>query len=66
MCFSPFQVVACIYWWFWGYKGFRGPCPNLDLEERAKIGKPLTDLVRPPTLESSESPDEKDEKSAGV
>ena len=66
---SPFQVIACVYWWFWGYKSFRGPCPNLDPEVRAKIGKPLTDLVRPPMpgiAGSSESPQEKEAKPVGI
>ncbi|KAH7103349.1 amino acid transporter [Auriculariales sp. MPI-PUGE-AT-0066] len=27
--YVPFQIFAFIYWWFWGYKTFTGPCPNL-------------------------------------
>ena len=26
---SPFQIIAMLYWWFWGYKTFTGPRPNL-------------------------------------
>ena len=27
--YFPFQVVAMIYWWFWGYKSFTGPRANI-------------------------------------
>ncbi|EJD41031.1 amino acid transporter [Auricularia subglabra TFB-10046 SS5] len=27
--YVPFQIIAVIYWYFWGYKTFKGPCPNL-------------------------------------
>ncbi|KAI0701071.1 amino acid transporter [Cytidiella melzeri] len=26
--YVPFQIIAMIYWWFWGYKTFTGPQPN--------------------------------------
>jgi len=64
--FSPFQAVAFIYWWFWGHKTFRGPCPNLDAEDQTKTIKPLTDVVRPPTPELSQSPDRKEGMPAGT
>ncbi|EKM57619.1 uncharacterized protein PHACADRAFT_251336 [Phanerochaete carnosa HHB-10118-sp] len=27
--YVPFQILAMIYWWFWGYKSFTGPRANL-------------------------------------
>ena len=27
--YFPFQVIAMIYWWFWGYKSFTGPRTNI-------------------------------------
>jgi len=35
--YVPFQIIAMIYWYFWGYKTFKGPCPNLENTEREKI-----------------------------
>ena len=26
--YFPFQLIAMIYWWFWGYKTFTGPRSN--------------------------------------
>ena len=26
----PFQIIAMGYWWFLGYKTFKGPRPNLQ------------------------------------
>lgn len=31
---SPFQVIAMIYWWFWGYKTFTGPQANFTVKAR--------------------------------
>ncbi|KAH8101637.1 amino acid transporter [Cristinia sonorae] len=36
--YVPMQVLAVIYWWFWGYQTFKGPCPNLEGMNRAKEG----------------------------
>lgn len=41
----PFQIFAFIYWYFRGYKTFRGPCPNLPSEGREKADV-VTDHVR--------------------
>ncbi len=48
--FSPFQVVACVYWWFWGYKNFVGPRPNLSAAEKVGDHIQHTDLVQSDTL----------------
>ena len=53
--FSPFQVVACVYWWFWGYKNFGGPCSNLNAAKQVGVYIPLTNLVQPDTPWSPES-----------
>ena len=26
--YFPFQFIAMVYWWFWGYKTFTGPQAN--------------------------------------
>lgn len=34
---SPFQIIAMLYWWFWGYKTFTGPRPNLKGQRRLAV-----------------------------
>lgn len=41
--YVPCQLVAFIYWWFWGYATFKGPCPNLSSDAGVQ---PLTEEVR--------------------
>ncbi|PSR80619.1 hypothetical protein PHLCEN_2v6688 [Hermanssonia centrifuga] len=43
--YVPFQIIAMIYWYFWGYKTFTGPQPNLRAKERSRI-HPVTDEIR--------------------
>lgn len=31
--YVPIQIIAMIYWWFWGYKSFTGPRPNIIKEQ---------------------------------
>jgi len=50
---SPFQIFAGVYWWFWGYKTFLGPCPNLSGK------RTLVDRVREDIKETSSTEDVK-------
>ncbi|KZV97072.1 amino acid transporter [Exidia glandulosa HHB12029] len=41
--YVPCQLIALVYWWFWGYETFKGPCPNLG---GAKESQTLTEHVK--------------------
>ncbi|KAJ3549968.1 hypothetical protein NM688_g5123 [Phlebia brevispora] len=57
--YVPFQIVAMIYWWFWGYETFTGPRPNLRaMRERAGLEKADTEVDESKAEESKGHLDE--------